>query len=209
MNIEENITRKINLIDNDGLSAYSNHAAQQSHNAFRVFYNFIKETKPSQIVEIGTALGGFTAFLKLVCNELNLNTYILSYDIYSKPWYDDIIKMGVDVRVEDIFTNTDYGVQSHAIDSIKKPGTSIVLCDGGNKINEFNIFSNFLKNNDFILAHDYAKDRTTFDSYINRKIWNWLEIQDSDISAACISNNLMDYNQEIFNSVAWVCKQKQ
>ena len=47
MNIEENITRKINLIDNDGLSAYSNHAAQQSHNAFRVFYNFIKETKES------------------------------------------------------------------------------------------------------------------------------------------------------------------
>ena len=41
-------------------------ACQQNHNVFEVFYNFLNETKPKQILEIGTALGGFTSFLQKV-----------------------------------------------------------------------------------------------------------------------------------------------
>jgi len=70
MNIQENITRFTDLENNDSLSAFMNHTAQQSHFAYEVFYNFIKETKPKRILEIGTALGGFTEFLFIIINEL-------------------------------------------------------------------------------------------------------------------------------------------
>jgi hypothetical protein len=33
----------------------------------------------------------------------------------------------------------------------------LLLCDNGNKIKEFNYFSNFLKPNDYIMSHDYFK----------------------------------------------------
>jgi predicted O-methyltransferase YrrM len=81
MNIQENITKFTNLEANDSLSAFQGHTAQQYHGAFEVFYNFIKDVKPKRILEIGTSLGGFTTFLKLSCNELNLDTDIRSYDI--------------------------------------------------------------------------------------------------------------------------------
>ena len=66
MNIQENITKFTNLELNDSLSAFRGHTAQQSHNAYQVFYDFISEVKPSRILEIGTALGGFTEFLKII-----------------------------------------------------------------------------------------------------------------------------------------------
>ena len=43
MNIKEQITRFTNLELNDSLSAFKGHAAQQNHNAFEVFYDFIKK----------------------------------------------------------------------------------------------------------------------------------------------------------------------
>ena len=104
MNIQEEITRFTDLEANDSLSAFRGHTAQQNHGAFKVFYDFIKDVKPKRILEIGTSLGGFTTFLKIVCDDLNLDTNIRSYDINRQSWYDDIIKLGIDIRVENIFT---------------------------------------------------------------------------------------------------------
>jgi predicted O-methyltransferase YrrM len=54
------INKKIDLAANDGLSVYNGHAAQQHHNVFEVMYNFYDKVKPKNVLEIGTALGGFT-----------------------------------------------------------------------------------------------------------------------------------------------------
>ena len=40
MNFNQDITKKINLEKNDGLSSFLNMACQQNHNVFEVFYNF-------------------------------------------------------------------------------------------------------------------------------------------------------------------------
>lgn len=209
MNVEEHITRKTNLEANEGISGFKHYAAQQNHNAYRVFYNFIKEVAPAQILEIGTALGGFTDFLNEVRESLKLNTKILSYDIYDKPWYDEMREKGIDIRVESIFLNEkEDSFREETINFIKNSGTTIVLCDGGHKIREFNVCAEYLKPGDFMLAHDYAKDSKTFEEVINQKIWNWHEIEEKDIEESCIKYNLRDYNQIIFNNVAWVCKQK-
>lgn len=208
MEFNESITKRINLEENDGLSAFSNMACQQNHNVFEVFYNFIKEVKPKQILEIGTALGGFTSFLKEVINELDIDTKILSYDIHEMNWYKDMIEKGIDVRVENVFDSNYLSVNQEVIDYIQQDGVTIVLCDGGNKVGEFNILSNYIKDGDFIMAHDYIDNRENFEKNYNGKIWNWHEISDDNIEEACSRNNLKPYNKEIFDSVVWVCKTK-
>lgn len=209
MNIQEEITRFTDLEANDSLSAFRGHTAQQNHGAFKVFYDFIKDVKPKRILEIGTSLGGFTTFLKIVCDDLNLDTNIRSYDINRQSWYDDIIKLGIDIRVENIFTEGFADFDEEVKEYIKQDGTTIVLCDGGWKIGEFNVISKYIKNNDFILAHDYAENKEVFEKKILNKIWNWHEIQKSDIQNSIDSNNLVEFLPEIFSNVVWGCFIKQ
>lgn len=206
---EENVTRKSNLELSDSISAYNQHAAQQNHFAYKIFYDFIETVKPSRILEIGTAMGGFTMFLHEVCKEYELNTVIRSYDIHGRHSYQDMINLGVDVRVENIFNDNYTEVSQEVIDFINEPGTTIVLCDGGYKIGEFNLLANYIKSGDFILAHDYARDAEYFAENINMKYWNWHEIQDSHIEAACELNELLPYNQDEFDTCVWVCKVKK
>lgn len=208
MDIEKKITKKTNLLEDDSLSSFMGHSAQQSHNVYQIFYDFIKEIKPNRILEIGTALGGFTEFLKIVIDDLGLPTRILSYDIAERPWYEDMVKKGIDVRVENIFNEDWSGVKQEVVDFIKDEGITIVLCDGGWKVGEFKIFSELIKNGDFILAHDYSHNRETFENEIKNKIWNWLEITYDDIKIFCDKNNLEFYNQEIFSNAVWVCMKK-
>jgi len=208
MNIQENITKFTDLTKNDSLSAFRGHTAQQSHNAYQVFYDFISEVKPVRILEIGTALGGFTEFLKIITDELNLNTKILSYDISERPWYNQMIEKGIDVRVENIFNEDWTGVKQDVVDFVQQDGLTIVLCDGGWKIGEFKIFSKLIKDNDFILAHDYSVSQEIYELEIKDKIWNWCEITESDIQESVIENNLKSYNQDKFSQAVWVCKIK-
>jgi hypothetical protein len=206
---QENITRKSNLSENNSLSAYLGNVSQQNHYVFEVFYNFIAEVKPHRILEIGTAQGGFTMFLKLCCNDLNLNTNIRSYDIYGRGEHAECIENGIDIRLKNIFSDDYTSVDSDVIEYIQSDGITVVLCDGGCKISEFNILSNHIKADDFIMAHDYAPTTKFFDENMYKKLWNWHEIQDSDIHAAVDRNKLESYQSDNFTQAAWVCKIKR
>ena len=209
MEYEDKVYKKSNLEHNDSISTYDGWGAQQNPNAFEVFYNFLNEIKPLRILEIGTSLGGFTSFLNYATKRLNIPCNILSYDIHFKDWYNDMINEGIDVRVENDFNHHYTEVKQEVIDFIQQDGMTLILCDGGSKIHEFKILSNYMKNNDFIMAHDYSQNKETFKENVYMKIWNWHEIEDKDIQEACEKNNLISYNQEIFNTIAWVCKVKQ
>jgi hypothetical protein len=206
--MKERITKLTNLEVNDSLSSFDGHSSQQFHGAYEVFYNFISEVKPKRILEIGTALGGFTTFLKICCDELNLDTNIRSYDVHSYPCYKDIIARGVDIRIENIFSEGFKEMDNEVIDYINGDGVTIVLCDGGWKVGEFNLISKYIKLGDFILAHDYAENREVFETKINGKIWNWFEISDLDINQTTVENKLNIYKKDIFENVAWTCRQK-
>jgi hypothetical protein len=58
------------------------------------------------------------------------------------------------------------------------------------------------------MSHDYAHDSKIFKEEIENKIWNWHEIQYSDIMKACDDNNLESYMIDEFKQVVWVCKIK-
>jgi hypothetical protein len=208
MDIKGNITKYTDLSNDDSLSGFKGHSAQQFHDAYQVFYDFIKDVKPKRILEIGTALGGFTNFLKIVCDDLQLDTNIRTYDINSYTWYDNMKELGIDVRVENIFTEGFLDMNQDVKDYIQQDGITIVLCDGGWKIGEFNLISKYIKSDDFILAHDYAENREVFDQRIYGKIWNWFEISDSDIHQATVDNNLVIYKKDTFENVAWTCRKK-
>jgi len=206
--MEIEITKKVNMADNDGLSSYLNHAAQQHHDAFGVFYDFLKENKPARILEIGTALGGFTQFLNIALKDLNIPAKILTYDIHRMTWYTELIENGIDVRVENVFGENFESVNQEVIDFIKGDGITIVLCDGGYKKGEFNLLSNYIKPGDYILAHDYIDTNENFENNYKDKIWNWHEISDEAIKDACERNGLVPHNKEIFDKVVWVCRKK-
>jgi hypothetical protein len=129
-------------------------------------------------------------------------------DINEFTWYEEMRQSGIDIRVENIFSPQYDSVSQYVIDFIQSEGITIVLCDGGNKKLEFNILSNYLKKNDFILGHDYSFEKEYFDNHVNTKIWNWLELTEKDIEIACNRNSLVDYRRDLFQSVVWICKMK-
>ena len=206
----ENITGRTDLEANQSLSSYLGHGAQQNPHAYKVFHDFLETVKPVRRLEIGTAFGGFTTFLRFICNDLGLSTKIRSYETHDGyKHYDSIREMDVDIRIEDIFEPVYTAVKQDAIDYIQEQGVTVVLCDGGNKIHEYNLLTPFIKTGDFILAHDYASNKEDFEQNINMKFWNWHEIQDSDIEEVSNTNNLEPFMQDDFRKAVWVCKIKK
>lgn len=204
---KERLTRKTDLIKNDSLTEYDGYASQQNPKSFEIFYQFLDKVKPSQILEIGTGLGGLTMGLNSMIKELNLNTKLVSYDIKKIQIREDILNK-LDIRIENIFNKEYTEVKKEIIDFIQSPGITIVLCDGGNKAKEFNLLSNYLKSDDYILAHDYSPNFEYFKNNMVHKVWNWMEIQDSDVEESIKKNNLIPFMQESFIQAAWLCKQK-
>lgn len=211
MYIETKITKKSNLEQNDSISCYMTHCAQQTHNVYELFYKFLQNTTPERILEIGTGGGGFTLFLVEICKEIGIQPKIITYDINKPKWsYDELVQNHVDVNTENVFVKNsdDSLIIDPILEFIKQEGVSLVLCDGGNKIKEFNILSNYLKSGDFIMAHDYAETKEFFEKYINKKIWNWLELTLDNIKESVLKNNLKKYEDVNFDTGVWACFQK-
>ena len=181
------------------------------HTPFKELFNTIK---PQRVLEIGTSSGGLTLMLRDILDDLGLTDCDLrSYD--TNPDHDRTIlfnsNLNYDFRLKNLFNQPysdlcDINGQE-VIDYIAEEGPIIVLCDGGCKINEFNILSKFLKPGDIIMAHDYAPTVKYFESHKN-KIWNWCEIFDNDVADACNNNNLIPYMADEFTAVVWLCRKK-
>ena len=54
-----------------------------------------------------------------------------------------------------------------------------------------------------------TENEETFKENVYMKIWNWHEIQDSDISEACQKNNIELYQKDVFEGAAWTCRVKK
>ena len=205
----DKITKKNDLENNDSITTYDERwDAQQNYKAFETFFYFLKEVRPKRILEVGTSKGGFTYFLNESCKRLGIDCHIISLDINEYPWYPEMIESGIDLRIENVFDENYESVNDYIKDFISADGTTIVLCDGGNKQKEFEVLSQYLKDGDFILGHDYAYDVENFKEKIENKIWNWLELTEIDIENSCKRHNLVDYRREVFESIVWVCKMK-
>lgn len=190
---------------------YKGFIAQQHPDVFNVFYNFLKEIRPARVLEIGTAGGGFILFIREALNSLGLHSStIKSFDILCKPHYEILQNHQIDINIINLF-NSEYTSLSfpNIIESyIQQSGVTLVLCDGGNKITEFNTISPIIKKGDFIMAHDYIDTKKNFNENFYEKIWNWCEIEEKDIRNISIQEQLKPYKQDIFSNVVWACRTK-
>ena len=181
---------------------------QQNPKALDVFKKFFEQNKFETVVEIGTANGGLSMMLKDECDKMGakFETYDIKEDsILTLNKNENFKNRNIKLFVCDVLSEAN--VKSLGA-RIKNGGRVLLLCDGGNKIREFNTYSTFLKKDDVIMAHDYAEDKADFENNVKNKVWNWHEIGAADIHSACESHRLQDYHPE-FRSVAWVCKIKQ
>jgi len=185
---------------------------QQKPEVSGAFEKLLKEIKPKQIVEIGTAGGGTTLSIRETLDEIGLEkTDIKSFEVKEHKWFPEMRKRNIEIIVENIF--------SHSYKEIEKPemvesfigreGTTLVLCDGGSKVYEFIILSKYLKSGDIIMAHDYVDTKENFLENYRDKIWNWREIGEEDIKETCEKYNLKSFMKETFDKVVWVCKIKE
>jgi cephalosporin hydroxylase len=190
---------------------YENLIISQHESIGSVFDKLIKQIKPKRILEIGTADGGLTLMLRDLLNDNGLNNSIIrTYDILEQTNLKNKNVDGIEIITKSPFNYpySDLEYPDEIKEFVQSEGTTLVLCDGGFKINEFILISQFLKVGDVIMAHDYAHDSDVFKKEIENKIWNWHEIQYSDISNACEINNLESYMLDEFKQVVWVCKMK-
>lgn len=196
-----------------GFTSYKGIMLQQHENYQFVFSKLLEKTKPKRILEIGTGSGGLTLFLRDKLNELDLKeTHIKSYDINTTSFDGNVHDLtNLELSKENLFSGDNQYIleRKDLIEPyIKSEGLTIVLCDGGNKVNEFNQISPLLKVGDIIMAHDYCENSELFNSEYKDKIWNWCEVQEKDIENICQQENLENFMKEDFNKIVWVCKIK-
>jgi len=186
--------------------------SQQHRNFIPVFEKFFAQVKPATIVEIGTGQGGTAMSLNNILKALNYPFTYFSYDVHLLGQYAQLSEAGITMRVCNLFNDDYQSIRESNFDEIKnniqRPGTTVLMCDGGNKINEVNLLADLLKPGDFIMAHDYSESKEYFEKYITPNEWLWCEITFADVKEALDRNRCVPYMQDEFQSVVWMCRRK-
>ena len=191
------------FISNFDTKSYS--ASQRIEIADR-FEQFLINEDFDIVIEIGTFKGGTTIVLDDIRKHNNLKFKLYTYDIRlvedmdSDSLQKSFIDRDIEYIIDDIFSENTI---NQITEFIQQNNKVCILCDGGNKINEFNYFSNLIKSGDFIMAHDYDHQLPDFPC-----TWGWKEILYSDIATAVHDNNLQHHIDVNFTEVAWACFKK-
>lgn len=148
------------------------------------------------IIEIGFHRGGFTLWL---FNNKKESTKLVAYDIDLSNKQVDNPK--IDFRYGDCFSEI-------TLEEIKKliyeGNKTLLLCDGGDKEREFNLYSQFLKRGDVIMCHDYAHSQEDFAEICSSR--GWLSPSEShyiNIAESVELNKLIPFEYNMFKSVFW------
>ena len=153
-----------------------------------------------RIIEIGTGSGGLSILFALYA--IHQQAQFVTYDI--KPCRNRVLTaLGVDFRQKSCWE-----AETEIATFIQSQGRTLLFCDGGNKIREFNVFAPHLKPGDVIMAHDYAVSRDEWNEHLRGSVWDWCEITFVDIRAACEKCDLVPVEAFIC-SLAAMCAWKK
>ena len=130
-------------------------SCQQSFNAFFIWEKLLAPLKIARFFELGTALGNTSVYFKMFC--INKNAQFYTYDFAKKNQRSNtsaqnFVELEKDYVMKDIFKDS-----KSICNLIKKPGRSIVFCDGGDKPHELRTFAPALKKGDIIACHDWGR----------------------------------------------------
>ena len=203
---------------------------QQTPRAVLSLNKLLNAVNFDTIIELGTHDAGLSVLLalyslnsKIQCRSDDANEPVLyknkTHHKKQKTFYtfDNVIRdkgmtqlvenMGAIFEKRDILNDEDS--ISRIGEIIKNGGRTLLLCDNGNKVLEFNIYSKFLKSGDFIMAHDYGRDEQSFQIIKNKGIWFVHETRWTDLEESCNKYNIKPVLPEEFDNSVWFCGEKQ
>lgn len=187
-----------------GSFSYKGVSTQQARSAFDFFYLFFTSYRFQTVIEIGTSSGGLSLFLYEQSRQYDFHfrTYDISDQRLRKSWTKAVPFKYVVANCFDPIP------RAEIINDLAR-GRCLLLCDGGNKVKEFQTFGPHLRSGSYIMAHDYSESREFFDAWIKGRSWNWLEIQDSDVQATVEQSGLVKAEfHSVFRWAAWACFKK-
>ena len=194
-----------------GHTEYKGYTAQQVDNFYPTIRKFLEEVRPARVLEIGTAGGGFILAVREILNEIGLsNVPIRTFDVIESPYYEKLRTHNIEINIENIFDHAYVNLvkPERIVPYIQEEGTTIVFCDGGHKIGEFNSIAPHIKTGDYILAHDYIDTWENYRTNFKEKIWDWCEVEEKYIVEVSLREGLEFFNKEEFDKIVWVCKKK-
>jgi len=150
------------------------------------------------IIEIGSYNGGLSSY---IFDSKKEGALFVSYDIL--PEINDAAKYrkDIDFRIGDCFEEK---YKNEIVELINRPGKTLLICDGGHKTKEFNLFSKYLKSGDVIVLHDYKQTDESWKSMC--EYWQWPygnEMCYEEIKDAISENGLEEFRNKEFNFFAW------
>lgn len=170
--------------------------AQQNPRAFLSFNRLLNVHSFDTIIEIGTHDGGLSTMFALYCClseqkaiSVNPNEPILyknqtHHRSPKKFWTFDIVERdlaatkGIE-RLHGSFVRRDTLNDETTIEDIRQlieyGRSTLLLCDGGNKKKELELYGSSLKSGDFVALHDWARDEAHFESNKARDVWHGWE----------------------------------
>jgi predicted O-methyltransferase YrrM len=163
----------------------------------------IKENNFDLIIEIGTHRGGLSLWLN---DNKPSNCDFYTVDITSEHLKINIEKENIKFLLGDCFTTQFQPIT----DLIKNHKQVLLICDGGNKENEFKTFASKIKYNDVIMCHDFADDQSTYIKVQQQIGWpSGSESHMSNLTLDIQNNNLQPYLFEEAKHCFWGCFKKQ
>jgi 23S rRNA U2552 (ribose-2'-O)-methylase RlmE/FtsJ len=151
----------------------------------------------SLIIEIGYHRGAFSRWLN---QNKQKSAKLVCYDISDGA--REVTDLDIDFRVGDCF-NED--IITEISELIKKSKKTLLLCDGGNKNSEFNLYAKYLKKGDVIMLHDYHDDtcEERYEDFSGSEWGSEAESYYSSIKSTVDEISLKKYNYDLFRSVLW------
>ena len=166
-----------------------------------IYLLFSKEflSQFDNIIEIGSYNGGLSSY---IFDSKKENCMFVSYDIDADINMITKRRPEIDFRIGDCFKEKYF---KEIASYIKRDGKTLLICDGGDKIREFNEFTKYLKPDDIAILHDYNNDNIELWEQ-STSYWQWpygYEASYSDIKDSIDKYSLKSYHNDIFNFYLW------
>lgn len=176
---------------------------QQIPETLLVFNEFFRREMFDRVIEIGTARGGLSIFLSLCCFMGEMDFYTFDIEVRHRVKVEKLLhRLGSKYKRLNVFR--DKGT-AEIKSLIELEGRTLLLCDGGDKKKEIQVFSSSLKVGDVIMGHDYFHSRKHFNQ---QSRWKDCELVWDHIENSAIEHNLKPVYMSAFSKVFWVCLMK-
>lgn len=209
--------------------------AQQNPAAFLSFNRLLNAHNFDTIIELGTHDGGLSTMFALYCylskriawsiNEQEPSLY-KNKTHHRRPkqfvTFDNVRRdEGAIVALKHLgtlFMQQDTLFDEENIAGIRRMidnernGTVLLLCDGGNKKRELELYGSALKPGDFVCLHDWARDEAAFETNKRNGVWHGWESRWEDgvgegqqfgIKDLCERYGIEQIYADEFDKVAW------